>query len=123
MMNFSPEPLSGPVEGGAEVMASGKTPRYQWKKEYTELLNYSSVGIEMGAAVGIGVLIGWLIDAKAFDNRTSPWFTLAFFVFGLAAAANALYRAIREMKAKQDAMIREQDMGRERDKEDGPRQQ
>ncbi|HUT56067.1 MAG TPA: AtpZ/AtpI family protein [bacterium] len=105
-------------------MASGKTPRFQWKKEYSELLSYSSVGIEMGAAVGIGILIGWLIDAKVFDNRTFPWLTLVFFGLGIVAAGNALYHAIKEMKAKQDAMTREQDMTRERDKkEDGPRQQ
>lgn len=94
-------------------MTSGKSPRFPWKKEYTELLSYSTVGIEMGAAVGIGVAMGWALDVKLMKGRTFPWLTLVFFGFGIAAAGLALYRAIKEMKQRQD----------EADKEVGPRQE
>jgi ATP synthase protein I len=58
-----------------------------------ELLKLSSLGLEMGAAVVIGLLVGlWL------DNRlgTNPWLTLLFLGFGFAAAAKSVVRAIRK---------------------------
>ncbi len=58
-----------------------------------ELLKLSSLGLEMGAAVVIGLLVGlWL------DNRlgTNPWLTLLFLGFGFAAAAKSVLRAIRK---------------------------
>jgi len=81
-------------------MPSDKKPRLKWRKEYTELLSYSAVGIEMGAAVGIGVLIGVLLDIKVFERRTSPWLTLFFMGLGIIAAFKAFIRAAREMHEK-----------------------
>ena len=81
-------------------MPTDKTPRFRWKKEYTELLDYSTVGIEMGVAVGIGVGIGWWLDHKVFDGRTSPWLTMLFLALGLTAGARAFYRAAKEMREK-----------------------
>jgi F0F1-type ATP synthase assembly protein I len=73
--------------------------RRRWKPQYTELLNYSSVGIEMGAAVGIGVLIGWLLDRHFVS--TSPWLTMLFMALGIAAAGRAFYRTAKELRDKQ----------------------
>lgn len=51
----------------------------------------------MGAAVGIGVGIGWWLDQKF---ETQPVLTMVFLGFGLIAASQALYRAIKDMQAK-----------------------
>ena len=77
-------------------------PNRRWKQEYTEMLGYSAVGIEMGAAVGIGITIGWLLDRHY--QWTSPWLTLAFMALGIVAAGRAFYRAARDLKAKQEKM-------------------
>jgi F0F1-type ATP synthase assembly protein I len=71
-----------------------------WKRHQAELFSYSAVGIEMGAAVGIGVVIGYVVDFKVFNGRTSPGFILFFMALGLAAAAKAFYRAAKELRAK-----------------------
>jgi len=55
----------------------------------------SSVGLEMGLSVVIGVLIGlWLDDTFG----TTPWLMLLFIGFGLAAGFRGVLRAV----AKED---------------------
>ena len=76
------------------------------------MLSYSSVGIEMGAAVGIGIAIGWLLDRHF--QWTAPWLTLIFMAFGIIAAGRAFYGAAKELKAKQEKMD-----GRDHDESDG----
>jgi ATP synthase protein I len=61
-------------------------------KFYTDLLKFSSLGLEMGAAVIIGLLIGAYID-RHFD--TDPWFTLIFLGFGFVAAGRSVLRILR----------------------------
>jgi F0F1-type ATP synthase assembly protein I len=58
-----------------------------------DLLKLSSLGLEMGAAVVIGLLVGSWLDSH-FD--TNPWLTLLFLAFGFTAAAKAVVRAIRK---------------------------
>lgn len=62
-------------------------------KSYFELLKLSSLGLEMGAAVVIGLLVGSWLDSR-FD--TTPWLTLLFLGFGFAAAAKGVIRALRK---------------------------
>jgi ATP synthase protein I len=59
---------------------------------FYDLLKYSSLGLEMGAAVVIGLLCGVFLDRKL---GTEPWLTFVFLGFGFAAAAKAVIRAIR----------------------------
>ena len=59
---------------------------------YTDLLKYCTLGLEMGAAVVIGLLIGVYLDRRF---GTDPWLTLIFLGFGFAAAARAVARVIR----------------------------
>ena len=62
-------------------------------KAFWELLKLSSLGLEMGAAVIIGLLVGMWLD-KQFS--TEPWLMLLFLAFGFIAAGKAVARAIRK---------------------------
>jgi len=68
-------------------------------KALYELLKLSTLGLEMGAAVVIGLLVGVWLD-KQF--HTSPWLTVLFLGFGFAAAAKAVIRAIRQGAFEED---------------------
>jgi ATP synthase protein I len=56
-------------------------------------LSLSSVGLEMGIAVIIGVLLGRWLDGKV---GTSPWMLLLFTGLGMAAGMKGVFRAVRE---------------------------
>lgn len=59
---------------------------------FYDLLKFSSLGLEMGAAVVIGLLFGIFLDRKL---GTEPWLTFVFLGFGFAAAVKAVVRAVR----------------------------
>ena len=63
------------------------------KKAYKQLLRFSSIGLEMGFSVAIGVGIGYLLDSY-FD--TKPWFLLIFFFVGIAAAFRSLFSLMKK---------------------------
>ena len=52
------------------------------------------IGVELVAALVVGVGIGWLLD-RWLD--TQPWFFLLFFVLGAAAGVLNVYRVIGRM--------------------------
>ncbi len=62
-------------------------------KALYDLLKLSSLGLEMGAAVVIGLLAGSWLDSRF---ETTPWLTLLFLGFGFTAAARGVIRAIRK---------------------------
>ncbi|MFA7381949.1 MAG: AtpZ/AtpI family protein [Desulfurivibrionaceae bacterium] len=55
------------------------------------LAQFSTIGMTMAFSVFIGVGIGYFLDHKVFGGRTSPWLTLIFLGFGVAAAFKNLY--------------------------------
>jgi ATP synthase protein I len=59
------------------------------------LLSYSSLGIEMGLCVVIGLAIGHYLD-KYFT--TYPYCTFTFMIFGIVAAFRAVYSAYKRLK-------------------------
>lgn len=59
------------------------------------LLSYSSLGLEMGFCVVIGLVFGHYLD-KYFN--TDPYLTLIFMVFGIFAAFRAVYSAYKRLK-------------------------
>ena len=59
------------------------------------LLSYSSLGIEMGLCVVIGLAIGHYLD-KYFT--TDPYCTFIFMIFGIVAAFRAVYSAYKRLK-------------------------
>ena len=71
-------------------------------------LSASSVGLELGIAVIVGLLGGmWL------DNRfgTTPWLMLAFLVFGLVAGFRNVLRAVERAERAGAAEDREDKRG------------
>lgn len=62
------------------------------RKEIMKLLaEFSTIGMTVAFSIFIGVGIGYLLDHKVFGGRTSPWLTLIFLGFGVAAAFKNLY--------------------------------
>ncbi len=59
----------------------------------SQLLRYSSLGLEMGIAVAIGLSLGWWLDSR-FD--TSPWLTILCLLFGIAAGFKNVLELIRK---------------------------
>jgi len=53
----------------------------------------SSVGLEMGIAVILGLLFGRWLDGKL---GTTPWLMIVFTGFGMAAGMKGVFRAVRE---------------------------
>ncbi len=63
------------------------------------LLSYSSLGIEMGLCVVIGLLAGHYLD-KYFT--TYPYLTYIFTFFGIVASFRAVYSAYKRLKREDE---------------------
>jgi ATP synthase protein I len=57
-----------------------------------QTLSASSVGLELGLSVAIGLLIGWWLDQHL---GTEPWLMLLWLVFGLTAGFRGVVRAVK----------------------------
>ena len=77
-----------------EVVRSGKRvdPAAHAGKRAYDALSASSVGLELGLSVVIGLLIGYYIDKAA---GTGPWLMFLFLGFGLAAGFRGVLRAVK----------------------------
>jgi ATP synthase protein I len=75
------------------------------KRAYNAL-NASSVGLELGLSVAIGLLVGYYMDKWL---GTQPWLMLLWLTFGLVAGFRGVFRAVAradraaEEQAKEDA--------------------
>lgn len=56
-----------------------------------DYLSHSSVGLELGISVVIGLLFGYWLDGKL---GTQPWMMLLFLAFGLVAGLRGVIRAV-----------------------------
>jgi len=66
------------------------------KKEVVRsLLSYSSLGLEMGLSVAIGIGIGYFLDAYF---KTSPYMTIIFMFFGIAVAFKTIFLLLRKIE-------------------------
>ena len=64
------------------------------RKLYRQAARYSSVGLEMGIAVAIGVSIGYYLD-RTFN--TQPWLMIVFLLLGVAAGFRGLFSLMKEI--------------------------
>jgi ATP synthase protein I len=55
-------------------------------------LSASSIGLELGLSVAIGLLVGWWLDQHL---GTQPWLMLLWLVFGCVAGFRGVVRAIK----------------------------
>ena len=63
------------------------------RKEMMKMLGiFGTVGIHVSACVFIGLGIGYYLDQKVFDGKTSPWLTMIFLAFGIVAGFRHLYQ-------------------------------
>ena len=67
-------------------------------KQVRELVVLSGLGIEVGAAVGIGAGLGYWLDQRL---GTHPWLLLLFTGFGIVAGVKAVLREVRRLQAEQ----------------------
>lgn len=62
------------------------------KKLFRQILRYSTIGLEMGFAVAIGGVMGYLLDRWL---GTGPWLTLVFLILGSVAAFRSLFALMK----------------------------
>ena len=77
----------------AVVRADGERPAW------AQYLSYSAIGIEMGAALVVGMGIGWFLD-RTFGTR--PWCLAVFTGFGIVAGFRNAIRAARRASSEED---------------------
>jgi ATP synthase protein I len=65
------------------------------KEVFRSLISYSSLGLEMGLSVAIGIGIGYFLDAYF---KTSPYLTIIFMLFGVAAAFKTIFTLMRKIE-------------------------
>lgn len=65
------------------------------KGDLRQYFRLSTIGIEIGVALAIGILIGWWLDNRVFTG-TKPWLTILFALFGIAAGFRNIIRLARK---------------------------
>ena len=80
------------VSTRANGLRSGIDPAAREGKRVYNALSASSVGLELGLSVGIGLLVGYYMDRWL---GTQPWMLLLWMVLGLAAGFRGVLRAVR----------------------------
>ena len=73
------------------VSPGRKDPASRTGKRAYDALSASSVGLELGISVILGLLFGWWLDKQL---GTAPWMMLLFLVFGLIAGFRGVMRAV-----------------------------
>src|SRR4051812_39077137 len=87
-----------PHRNGVRVAAADPAAR-KGKRVYNAL-NASSVGLEMGLSVTIGLVVGIYMDKWL---GTQPWMMLLWLVLGLGSAFRGVFRAVNRVdKAARD---------------------
>jgi ATP synthase protein I len=80
------------VTPGAVATADAASPAARGGKRFYNVLSASSVGLELGLSVVIGVVFGMWLDGKL---GTAPWMMLLWLMFGLFAGFRGVLRAVR----------------------------
>ncbi len=79
------------AHSNADALRRSIDPAARTGKRAFNALSASSVGLELGLAVVIGLAAGYYLDQYL---GTSPWMLLLWLVFGLAAGFRGVIRAI-----------------------------
>jgi ATP synthase protein I len=89
MAKQHPSPVSGPLD-----------PAARRTKRAFNALSASSIGLELGISVAIGLWFGWWLDGKL---GSAPWMMLAFLLLGLVAGFRGVFRAVKRANAAADS--------------------
>ena len=84
------------------VRSRAADPAARTSKRVYNALNASSVGLELGISVALGLLVGFYMDKWL---GTEPWLMLAWLTLGLIAGFRGVFRAV----ARADRAAAEQD--------------
>lgn len=76
-------------------------------KRVYNALSASTVGLELGLSVAIGLLVGYFLDKRL---GTEPWMLLLWMVLGLVAGFRGVFRAIA--RADRAAEAEDKEAGR-----------
>ena len=68
-----------------------------WARHFSN----AAIGAEVGAALGVGLLIGWFLD-RTFG--TKPWCLVIFTAFGIVAGFRNMIVAARKAAAEADRL-------------------
>ena len=71
----------------------------KFKKVFNQVSRYSTVGLELGFSVAIGVVAGYYFDRWL---GTSPWLTIFLLLCGVAAGFKRIYIALKSLEREQD---------------------
>ena len=63
-----------------------------------QIASYSTLGLEMGLSVALGVGIGYYLDKWL---NTEPWFLIIFIMFGAAAGFRRLYQVAKRLQKEE----------------------
>ncbi|MBN2808289.1 MAG: AtpZ/AtpI family protein [Deltaproteobacteria bacterium] len=74
-------------------------PKPRLKKVFDQVSRYSSVGLELGLSVAIGVIAGYYLDGWL---GTSPWLTIFLLLCGVAAGFKRIYLALKSLEREQE---------------------
>jgi ATP synthase protein I len=91
--DLSHEAARGPAHRtGVTPGPDAASPAARGGKRFYNVLSASSVGLELGLSVVIGVLLGMWLDGRF---GTTPWLMLLWLGFGLVAGFRGVLRAVR----------------------------
>ena len=68
------------------------------KRFYRQFARFSTIGLEMGLSVAIGLAIGYYLD-RYF--QTKPWLTIIFLLLGVAAGFRSLSSLAKEIDKRE----------------------
>jgi ATP synthase protein I len=88
-------------------LRSSIDPAARFGKRVYNAINASSVGLELGVSVGLGLLVGFFLDKRL---GTTPWMLLLWMVIGLVAGFRGVFRAVA--RADRAAEAEDKEAGR-----------
>ncbi len=74
-----------------------ENPKY--KKVFNQISRYSTVGLELGFSIAIGVIAGYYCDQWL---NTTPWMTIFLLLCGVAAGFKRIYQALKSLEREQE---------------------
>ncbi len=95
-----------------------------FRQELAEALrhftNATTIALSVVLSTFAGVLTGYYLDTKFFDNKTYPWLTIIFFLFGLGGGIKNFIiltkRFSKEAEKKKGERTEEEKIGSESSK-------